>query len=118
MRRGLRHALAVAALAFLLILALLHPSLPWRDAPPPESEPRDPVVTLEEFERIEPGMTYEKCVAIIGAEATPFGASTDAARPAKSIEWISMRWRNPDGSSAELSFNYGELTRKRAYDLE
>lgn len=118
MRRGLRHALAVAALVLLLLLALLHPSLPWWGAPTAAPEPKEPVITLEEFERVEPGMTYEECVAIIGASATPFGASTDASRPADSIEWISMRWQNPDGSSAELAFNYGQLARKRAYDLE
>ena len=115
-RQGI-HIGGICAAALLIAFTLLRPEIPISEDPP--AEPRGgPVVTLEEFERIEHGMTYDECVAIIGERGVAFGASTDATEPAPEVEWISIAWRNPDGAYVEISFNFGRVARKKSYDLE
>lgn len=76
------------------------------------------VITPHEFDQIEPGMSYEECVAIIGEEGAPFGESTVSGAPGSEREWISYVWRNSPNSRAEISFQFGRVSRKRAYGLE
>lgn len=79
---------------------------------------READITRDEFNRIEDGMSYPECVAVIGARGAPFGSSGEPGIEAgKSIEWVSYRWNNASGSSAEISFNFGKVSRKRSFNL-
>lgn len=78
---------------------------------------RSPLISLEEFNRIRPGMTYDQCVKIIGAVGTPFGSSQEPGDEGEAIEWISYRWRNSPDSYAHVNFHFGKVDRKYAYNL-
>ncbi len=77
-----------------------------------------PIVTREEFNRIETGMTYGQCVAIIGAAGTPYGSSREPGETGDQLEWITYRWGNEDDSYAHISFHYGRVDRKREFNLK
>lgn len=87
----------------------------------PDSEPGSPrtpiVITADEYDRIELGMTYDECVAIIGATGTPFGASNEPGREADIPDWISYAWRNTPDSYAHVAFDHGRVDRKQAFNL-
>ena len=102
----------IPALLVCLLLGIALPRL-WLDG---EGDP-SPVITLDEFDRIADGMSYEECVAIIGAAGTAYGATTAYSTPSEEAEWISYVWTNARDSSAEVSFYYGEVESKRAHGL-
>lgn len=80
-------------------------------------EPPRPIITTERFEQIQDGMTYDECARLVGAPGVPFGSSASPGQAPESLEWISYRWVNPDESSAEVSFQYNRVARKRSYNL-
>jgi len=76
-------------------------------------------VTIEEFNRIRPGMTYDECVAVIGAEnpmAQGYAGQRNAvlANPRGSSQTLEegYRWPNPGGYYAEIAFLNGRVTTK------
>jgi hypothetical protein len=77
------------------------------------------VVTIEEFNRIRPGMTYDECIAVIGAEnpmAQGYAGQRNAvlANPRGSSQTLEegYRWPNPGGYYAEIAFLNGRVTTK------
>jgi hypothetical protein len=91
-----RPVVAVAALCLALFL--------WFGFNKVNQKPPTPAVTQQEFSRIEKGMTYEECVAIIEAEGTPYGSSGMPGEEGEDVDWLSYQWNNPDGSYVEISF--------------
>ena len=76
------------------------------------------VVSAEEFSRIQPGMSYDDCVRVIGTEGSPFGSSSSPEVGTDGSEWISYVWRNDEDSYLTVSFHRGEVERTRAFNLE
>jgi hypothetical protein len=112
-KRRLLVIAAVAGTAWILILAgqrTLRTSAPGRG--------HAVVVSAEEFGRIRPGMTYQECVSVIGAEGSPFGSSDSPESQAERPEWISYVWRNDEDSYVTVSFHNGEVERTRAFNLK
>ncbi len=77
------------------------------------------VITLDEFRAIHPGMTYDQCVAIIGAEnqmARGYAAQRNAilngqARGNQTLD-EEYPWPNPGGYYAQIAFHNGRMTGK------
>ncbi len=77
------------------------------------------VITLAEFNQLQPGMTYDQCVAVIGAEH-PMARGYAAQRDAILSGQVSGRqtlsegycWQNPAGYFAEIAFENGRMTSK------
>ncbi len=76
------------------------------------------VITLDEFNRIQRGITYAQCVAIIGAEnpmARGYTAQRNAILSGKggsNTLTEAYKWRNPGGYYAEIAFHNGRVTKK------
>jgi hypothetical protein len=114
MKRRLLVIAAVALTAWVLVLASQRSFRPaTRPAPAKPS-----VVTLDEYSRIAPGMTYEDCVRVVGANGTPYGSSASPEPGAAWPEWISYVWRNDSDSYVTVSFHHGKVDRARAFKLE
>jgi hypothetical protein len=73
------------------------------------------VITLDEYNRLRIGMTYDECAAIIGAEhpmARGYGGQRNAALQGQIRLSEGYEWHNPGGYFAETRFDNGRLTRK------
>jgi hypothetical protein len=73
------------------------------------------VITLAEYNRLQTGMTYDQCAAIIGAEhpmARGYAGQRNAALQGQMTLSEGYRWQNPGGYYAEVSFRNGRITRK------
>ncbi|MEX2016647.1 MAG: hypothetical protein WD873_08385 [Candidatus Hydrogenedentales bacterium] len=68
-----------------------------------------PVVTLAEFNQLEPGMNYATAVTIIGAAGEKVSETTSDGSGAISIIY---RWVNGDGSYTDITFTNQILTVK------
>lgn len=86
-----------------------------------QHEKTDIKVTLDEFNRVRPGMTLEQVEGVFGCEPasdtnryTPANADT-YTRPALTTIY---RWENPDQSWCELEFVEKKLETKRHQDLK
>lgn len=112
MKRQLVLVAAVLAAGWGLMLMSLAPQ-----HPPSSSDPT-PVITRDEFNRIETGMTYQECVSIIGATGTPYGSSSEPGDAGADLEWITYRWGNNDSSYAHVSFHFGRVGRKHEVNLK
>jgi hypothetical protein len=111
-----RRALVIAAVLGTAWVLVLAGQRTIRVATQANEEPV--VVSAEEFSRIQPGMTYEDCVRVIGTEGSPFGSSGSPDVDADGTEWISYVWRNDEDSYVMVSFHHGEVERTRAFNLE
>lgn len=74
-------------------------------------------ITLDEFQRIEPLMTYDECVAIIGAAnemAQGYAAQRNAILHGQTSSNLDEKypWHNPGGYYAQISFHNGRVTEK------
>ncbi len=112
MKRRLLVIAAVVGTAWILVLA---GQRAIRTSPPTPA--RAVVVSADEFGRLHPGMSYEDCVRVIGAEGAPFGSSDTPQPHAGKPEWISYVWRNDEDSYITISFHNGEVERTRAFNL-
>ena len=72
---------------------------------------RRPVVTLEQYRRLELGMSYDEVVAIIGVHGMEDGGSAGGKVRGYS-------WRNSDGSSVQLVFEGDALIDRDHEGLE
>lgn len=81
----------------------------------------DIVVTMDEFEKIRPGMAEDEVLAVIGTEESSTkshyspGSQDGYIRPRTAII---HRWENPDGSWCELEFVDRVVDVKRHQDLK
>ena len=113
MKRRLLVIAAVAGTAWILVLAGQRAIR--TETPRPA---RAVIVSAEEFARIRPGMTYDECVRVIGADGAPFGSSESPERKPGHPEWISFVWRNDEDSYVTVSFHNGTVERTRAFNLK
>lgn len=119
------------------VLALLSTGLACRPpAPAPAPAPKAPaaapdlsefyektdiLVTLDEFQRVMPGMDADAVYEIIGSDETKRSSRVNPAdesgftRPSVTI---TLRWDNPDGSWAEFEFRDKKVDVKRHQDLK
>ena len=86
---------AVAAVVSVVCVILVF-SMWMRDSQKP---PEAPIVTLEEFNQLRIGMTYDEAKAIIGADGALMTENVTAG-----ILTAGYQWDNADGSSAMLVF--------------
>lgn len=71
-------------------------------------------ITLSEFDQLQPGMTYERVVAIVGGEGT-----VQSQYESGSFNSISYEWKGEDEfSTALVSFQDGGLNSKNQFGLE
>jgi hypothetical protein len=72
-------------------------------------------MTLDEFNQIQPGMTYEDVVAIVGGEGVVSFQSESGSYSSISYKWTG----NGDGfSEASVLFQNGGMSSKNQYGLE
>src|SRR5688572_32891886 len=76
--------------------------------PPPPSLP-PPVVTLSEFNKVTPGMTYQQVVDAVGAKEGAKGDLTDK---------VIYDWTNPDGSRMTVTIQGDRVVSKTQVDLK
>jgi Domain of Unknown Function with PDB structure (DUF3862) len=70
-------------------------------------------VTMEEFNKIKNGMTYEEVVKIIGFEGTEMSSSEIGG-----IKTIMYSWQNDDGSNMNAMFQNNKLNTKAQFGLK
>lgn len=72
-----------------------------------------PVITLDEYQRIQPGMTRAECVAVVGCEpnSTASGEFSFPTVPSLNVE--SLCWINADESGAAIVLMNGKVTADR-----
>lgn len=86
-----------------------------------QHEKTDIKVTLDEFNRVRPGMTLEQVNEVFGCEPT---SDTNRYTPANADSFTRpvlttiYRWENPDQSWCELEFVEKKLETKRHQDLK
>jgi hypothetical protein len=76
------------------------------------------VATLDNFDQLEVGMTYEKVVELIGAEGLPI--ANDGARgvSGRRVFTTLIEWKNEDGSVLSGRFKSGRLVSKTQVGLK
>lgn len=78
----------------------------------------DTKITLEEFNQIQTGMTYEKVVEIIGAEGTVL-SETDVTGDAQyKTTMYSWEGKGNLGANANITFQAGKVVSKAQFGLE
>ena len=84
---------------------------------PPRSELRQ-LVTMEHFEQIRQGMTYEQVVEIIGFEGTFDGERQETDDSGNVVRLESYGWKNGSfGGFLNAVFADGRLVQKTQYEL-
>lgn len=78
-----------------------------------------PVVTLDEYSRLQEGMTYEQAVTIIGAQGVEQASSTTAGVPGylPTLRTRMYGWVNRDGSNMNATFQNGTMIGKAQLGL-
>lgn len=85
---------------------------------PSKEEQQDldaPKITLEEYNQIEPGMTYDQVVKIIGSEGTPSSEVEVVGVNSKLYTWEGV---GDLGANANVTFVDGKVTIKAQFGLE
>lgn len=82
------------------------------DEPEPEPELNDEV-TMEKYNQIKSGMSYEKVVEIIGFEGEELSQSDVAG-----FKTIMYQWVNDDGSNMNATFQNNKLQTKAQFGLK
>ena len=72
-----------------------------------------PVVTLDEFRALQPGMTYDQVSTIIGQHG-----ETQHETQVLDVHTIELSWTNVDGGSMTASFQNGAMTTKSQTGLK
>ncbi len=72
-----------------------------------------PIVTMDEYNRVQQGMTYEQVVDIVGEEGQEVGRTLDLR-----TKTVLYRWANPDGSYMVAMFQNGRVAQKAQYGLK
>jgi hypothetical protein len=92
--------------------ACAHFAMKTANSPMP-SAVASPVVTMAKFQQLETGMSYEKAVAIVGAEGTEMSRSDLVGQTT-----VMYVWKNPNGSDMNAMFQNGGLVTKAQTGLE
>lgn len=80
-----------------------------------EAPKNDPSITLEEYNKIQIGMTYDEVVSIIGSAGTE---TTTSSVGEYTMSMISWEGNGLLGSNAYFTFQNGEVTAKSQFGLE
>lgn len=79
------------------------------------------VATLEEYNQITTGMTYDEVVEIFGGEAYSYSTSSSVISGVtyvyKSYTWLGAYDKNDSYRSATITFTNGRVSYKGAYNL-
>ena len=78
---------------------------------------QDYALTLEKFNQIQNGMTYEQVIEIIGEEGTLTSEVGEPGSPFHTVMY-SFYGRGSIGANASFTFQGGELTAKAQFGLE
>ncbi len=90
---------------WLTLLCALVPSVLLSGCAPVPTNP----VSLDEFNRVQPGMTVVQVEALVGAPGQEVRRDQD---PRVQLTFIALNWKNPDGSVMMTSFQNGRLVVK------
>ena len=75
-----------------------------------ETKSTEGLISLDQYNQINEGMTYEEVKAIIGSDGT---AGTEIGKPGDAVHSISYNWTGSEiASFATLTFTNGELQLK------
>ena len=76
-------------------------------------------ITKEEYNQVKSGMSYSKCVTIIGFEGEELSSVNSPAIPGvmSSMTVKVYSWQNWDGSNMTATFTNGKLDTKAQYGL-
>ena len=78
------------------------------------------IVTFDEYQRIENGMSYKQVVGIIGAEGEEMSRNKIDGVPGvmESIETVMYQWVNSNGSNMNAIFQNDKLKQKAQFGLK
>ncbi|MAE97454.1 MAG: hypothetical protein CL910_22620 [Deltaproteobacteria bacterium] len=85
---------------------------------PEDLAPAPPIVTLAEFERIEPDMSYEEVVDVIGDPGVEIGPSSAPETTTADADTVSYVWQNDDASNMTATFKNDRLLERSQLYLE
>ena len=78
-------------------------------------------VTLEKYEQLDTGMTYEQVAKIIGGQGKELKLSSRKELTRDEIagnQFVTYTWKNPDGSGMTATFQQGRMTLKHQARLK
>ena len=78
----------------------------------------DTKITLEEFNQVETGMTYEEVVGIIGTEGTVMSESDITGDGQYKTTIYSWEGKGSLGANANITFQAGKVVSKAQFGLE
>lgn len=107
-----RVLLALAALTF-LACAGGGPG-PTYTMPPATEAPPAVTISLDEFNRLTPGMTQAEAEAVVGGPGTPTSQTEIAGHQSLGVMWPG----DSVGSNAQVMFSAGKLTTKAQFGLK
>lgn len=78
------------------------------------------IVTFEEYERIEVGMSYKQVVEIIGSNGEELSRNKIEGIPGvmESVETVMYQWMNKNGANMNAMFQNDKLIQKAQYGLK
>ena len=85
---------------------------PWEDRAASRPAPQPPI-TLAEFRRVRPGMSYTDVVEVLGELGEEMSRTSIPGLP----ETVMYGWQNPDGSNMNAMFQGGSLIQKAQFGL-
>ena len=79
-------------------------------------------VTLEKYEQLDTGMTYEQVAKIIGTRGKKLPVSNHKELTRDGLTgnqlFVTYRWKNPNGSGMTATFQQGRMTLKHQARLK
>lgn len=78
------------------------------------------IVTFDEYERIEVGMSYKQVVEIIGSDGEELSRNKIEGVPGvmESVETVMYQWMNKNGANMNVMFQNNKLIQKAQYGLK
>ena len=117
----MKKALVVVAVVVLVVLALPFLLRGGKEGVNPKEAASSPVVTLDEYNRVKEGMTYEEVVRIIGVEGkltTEHNSKQTVFGQQFGSQLRNYRWENDPMSFVSLGFTDGKVRSKFMHGLE
>lgn len=78
-----------------------------------------PIITLDEFNRLQIGMSYDEACRVVGAQGTLQSENQIAGVPGAvpDVHTVMYAWQNGDGSNANAIFQNGRLLQRAQFGL-